>query len=116
MNIKWTMAWSGLLWLCVGAVAADPVWILWQRTTQTIQGSEERGVPAPEWKALETERPQTTKAACEARIEALVQAEKEPAQPSCAVTTDGVTCTVEAPAEAAVTVTEYKCLPDTMTP
>jgi hypothetical protein len=116
MNLKWTMAWSGLLWLCAFTVAADPVWILWQRTTRTVQGSGESGVPAPEWQARDTDQPEPTKAACEARLEAMVQAEKELAQPNCAVTTDGVTCTVETPAEAAVSVTEYKCLPDTRTP
>jgi hypothetical protein len=73
-------------------------------------------VSEPEWQRLGTEQPLMTKAACEARLDALLQAERELPQPSCAVTTDGVTCTVEAPAEGAVTVTEYKCLPDTMTP
>src|SRR5262245_2634723 len=112
--MKWTMAWSCLLWLCALAVAADPLWILWQRTTPRARGAAESGVPEPAWRSLGTERHQRSKATCEELIDAILQPEKELVQPSCATTTDGVTCTVEAPAE--VLVTEYKCLPDHQTP
>jgi hypothetical protein len=78
------------------------------------RGSEESKMPEPVWKSLGTERHQRTKATCEELIDAILQSEKELAQLSCAVTTDGVTCTVEEPEE--VLVTEYKCLPDTRTP
>jgi hypothetical protein len=112
--MTWALAWSGLLWCCALAVAADPLWILWHRTTRTTRDAVESGVPEPVWQSLGMERHQRTKATCKELIDTILQPDRELAQPNCAATTDGVICTVEEPT--AVVVTEYKCLPDTKTP